>query len=198
MTHERAAERVARTTAVVLLAAGRGSRFGGGKLAASLAGRPLVQHAASGLAVLPFARRLVVRAPDTPVLDAFGFEALALDPPGAPLSRSIAIGVAAARGAGVEAVLLALADMPFVPVEHLRALLTAFDGDRIASCTEGRLLPPAIFGRGRFDDLMCLDGDRGAQGLLREAPFVALSPDDASDVDTWEDLDRARRRAERS
>jgi molybdenum cofactor cytidylyltransferase len=192
------AETVARRAAVVLLAAGRGSRFGGGKLAATLAGRPLVHHAAALFVELPFARRFVVRGPETPALDDFGFEALDLDPPGAPLSRSIAIGVAAARDAGVEAVVVALADMPFVPMSHLRALLAGFDGDRITSSTEDRVLPPAIFGRGRFDELTRLDGDRGAHRLLSAAPRIALSIDDASDVDTAEDFDRARDRLRRS
>lgn len=193
----RAASR-ARTSAVVLLAAGRGSRFGGGKLAASLAGRPLVHHAAAPFAALPFARRFVVRAPETPPLDAFGFEALDLDPPDAPLSRSIAIGVAAARRAQIEAVVVALADMPFVPERHLRALLAAFDGDRIATRVGERISPPAVFGRSRFDDLVRLHGDRGAQELLRDAPLVALSEDAAADVDTAGDLERARERLARA
>jgi molybdenum cofactor cytidylyltransferase len=193
MTGDRA-ETVARRAAVVLLAAGRGARFGGGKLAATLSGRPLVHHAAALFSELPFARRYVVRTPDTPPLDDFGFTALDLDPPGAPMSRSIAIGVAAARDAGVDAVVVALADMPFVPMSHVRALLAAFDGDRITSWSDGHDHPPAIFGCSWFDDLMRLDGDRGASGLLRAAPRVALSIDEASDIDTAEDLARAQGR----
>lgn len=193
MTEDRA-ETVARRAAVVLLAAGRGARFGGGKLAAALSGRPLVHHAAASFAAQPFARRFVVRAPDTPVLDDFGFEPLDLDPPGAPLSRSIAIGVAAARDAGVDAVVVALADMPFVPMSHVRALLAAFDGDRMTSWSDGHDHPPAIFGARWFEDLTRLDGDRGASRLLRAAPHLALSIDDASDIDTAEDLARAQGR----
>jgi len=191
MTGDRA-ETIARRAAVVLLAAGRGARFGGGKLAATLSGRPLVHHAAATLAALPFARRFVVRGPDTPALDDFGFAAVELDPPGAPMSRSIAMGVAAARAADVSAVVVALADMPFVPVSHIRALLTAFDGDRITSWSGGRSLPPAVFGRDRFEDLLRLDGDRGAHGLLSDAPRIGLAMGDALDIDTPEDLDRVR------
>jgi molybdenum cofactor cytidylyltransferase len=188
------AEATARRTAVVLLAAGRGARFGGGKLAALLTGRPLAHHAAAACAALPFAHRFVVRTPATPSLDDFGFVPLDLAPPDAPLSRSIAIGTAAARATEVDAILLALADMPFVPAAHLRALLAAFDGDRIGSCVGDRPLPPAVFARRHFGDLLRLTGDRGAQSLLRDAPHVELSPDAAVDIDTIDDLDRARGR----
>jgi len=187
-----AARKTAETTALVLLAAGRGTRFGGRKLAATLGERPLAHHSASVFTAFPFARRYVIGGYDTPRLEDFGFRHLALDPPGAPISQSIRIAAMAAMDAGVDAMLIALADMPLVPAIHIRDLLAAFDGDRMATRVAGTVLPPAIFGRGHFVDLTRLEGDRGAGRLLRDAPTVPLAEEDALDVDTWEDLERAR------
>jgi molybdenum cofactor cytidylyltransferase len=46
------------SVALVLLAAGRGSRFGGGKLAAPLAGKPVIAHVAAATHALPLAQRI--------------------------------------------------------------------------------------------------------------------------------------------
>ncbi|AXU20647.1 hypothetical protein C7W88_11290 [Novosphingobium sp. THN1] len=66
----------------MFLAAGRGSRFGGGKLAATLAGRPLARHLGDRLAALPFRRKLMICCEATPEVE--GFERLALAPPAPP------------------------------------------------------------------------------------------------------------------
>lgn len=175
--------------ALVLLAAGRGSRFGGGKLAAGLAGKPLARHAADRLLALPFARHIALSGPETPDLP--GYHRVTLEPPGAPLSRSIAMGVRAAADAGATGVMIALADMPLVPAGHYRALVAAFDGNRIATRAHGVAMPPAIFGARHFDALIALEGDRGAGALLRDAPFAVLPAELALDVDTADDLARA-------
>lgn len=175
----------------LLLAAGRSARFGGAKLGADLGGRPVAFHAAAMLAGLPFAQHLAVVRDDTPNLAPLGWTTLPLDPPHAPQSRSLAIGVAAAREAGARGVLIALADMPLVPVAHVAALVAAFDGDRIASSAAGQRMPPALFGGRHFGALEALSGDRGAGALLTGAPCLALPPGAELDVDRPDDLVRA-------
>lgn len=174
-------------TALILLAAGRGSRFGGGKLAAGLAGKPLARHAADRLAGLPFTRRIAVCSATTPDLP--GFERIDLAPADAPLSRSVAMGIAALDGES--AAMIALADMPLVPAAHFAALLTAFDGHAIASMVGSVAMVPAVFGARHFHALQHLAGDRGAGALLRNAPAIDLDPALALDVDTADDLARA-------
>jgi molybdenum cofactor cytidylyltransferase len=90
-------------------------------------------------------------------------------------------------------VLIALADMPLVPLRILPACWEAFDGDRLTSVCEGQRLPPALLGGAHFAALGALTGDRGAGALLRDAPTLPLTPDQALDIDTPADLARAER-----
>lgn len=173
---------------LILLAAGRGTRFGGAKLAAPLHGKPLARHAADMLAAIGFSAHLAVVGPDTPPLP--GYHTVLLNPPGAVQSRSLAQGVAALADAPIDAVLIALADMPLVPREHIGAMIAGFDGDRLASLGPHGPLPPALFGRPHFAALMAQSGDRGAGALLRGAPALALPADAAIDIDTPADLAR--------
>jgi molybdenum cofactor cytidylyltransferase len=123
-----------------------------------------------------------------------GFSRIALEPANAPQSRSLALGIAAARAAGAQAVLIALADMPLVPIGHFEQLIAEFDGTSIGTAVSGTAMPPAIFGEGLFDTLTLLGGDQGAKGLLGSAPLVELDPQLALDVDLPEDLAEAARR----
>lgn len=177
--------------ALVLLAGGQSARFGGPKLIAPLGGKALALHAANMLAALPFAARYAVVGAAVPDLAALGYSCVPLDPPGAPQARSLALGVAAAQAGGARAVLVALADMPLVPEAHIRALVSQFDGDRIATVAEGVTMPPAAFGIAHFAALTALDGDRGGAARLKGAPVVPLDPLLALDVDRPEDLARA-------
>lgn len=180
-----------RGVALVLLAGGQSQRFGGPKLLAPLAGKPLALHTAEMLAALPFASRYAVVGPQVPDLSALGFQCVPLQTEGAPQARSLALGVAAAQAGGARAVLVALADMPLVPEAHIRALIAQFDGDRIATSADGVTMPPAIFGAQHFAALTALDGDRGGAARLKGAPTVTLDPHLALDVDRPEDLARA-------
>ena len=179
--------------ALVLLAAGRARRFGADKLAQDLAGKPVAHHAAHKLAALPFATRIAVSSAATPPLAGQGYAIVPLEPEGAPLSRSIALGVAAAEASGAVAVLLALADMPLVPAAHFRALVKAFDGTPLATMAGTTPMPPAIFGRTHFATLQNLTGDRGARDLIAVADTLPLDRLLALDIDTPADLVRAER-----
>ncbi|WP_295631307.1 NTP transferase domain-containing protein [Novosphingobium sp.] len=179
--------------ALVLLAAGRAERFGADKLAQDLAGKPVAWHAAQRLAALPFSTLIAVCSAATPVLTRFGYALVPLEPEGAPMSRSIALGVAAAEQAGARAVLLALADMPLVPAAHFRALVQAFEDTPITTLAGPARMPPAMFGRTSFAALRQLTGDRGARAMIAQADTLPLDPLFALDVDTPADLVRAER-----
>jgi molybdenum cofactor cytidylyltransferase len=181
--------------AVVLLAAGRSTRFGPcDKLAAPLLGLPLGLHAAKLLSVPRFAVRIAVVGSDPADFGSHGFETVVNPDPDSGQSGSIRLGLACALASspGVQAVLIALADMPFVTPAHIDALMTRLDAAHpVVGSSDGHLRsPPALFGAASFDALAALSGDAGARGLLRNAALVVAPSAELADVDTTADLVR--------
>jgi molybdenum cofactor cytidylyltransferase len=180
--------------AALLLAAGRSTRFGDAdKLAASLDGKPLLDHAASALRSVSLPLAFAVRPAGG--VPCHGFATVTVERPDAGLGHSLAVGTRAARLAGAEAVLIALGDMPFVPPSHLAALaVSARSPDiLIASTADGKHpCPPALIGSHWFAELETLDADAGARALLARGRLVTLPPEMLRDIDTPADLQRAR------
>jgi molybdenum cofactor cytidylyltransferase len=111
------------------------------------------------------------------------------------LASSLGLGVQAVAGS-VDAVVVLLADMPWVRGAHVRRLLAAFDPAlRRVVCVptyQGRRGNPVVWGARFFDDIRALEGDRGARVLMeRHAPWVhEVAIDDAAvlrDIDTLAD-----------
>ena len=179
--------------ALILLAAGLSRRFGDSdKLIVDLNGVPLGLHAANALSALPFAARIAVMGKTALAFQ--GFETVHNDTPEAGMSWSLALGVAAARIHRPQAVLVVLADMPFVSEAHVRALLAAGEGAGaiVASGAGGAPMPPALFGADHFDTLESQSGDKGARQLLHAATIVTAPPHELTDIDTPQALARHR------
>lgn len=187
-------------TAAVVLAAGLSRRYGtASKLHADLGGKPLALHIARTIGALPLAARFAVcRFGDEELARMFEREGftIVINPDSARgLSSSLALGVAAAAGRDVDAALVCLADMPNVSRRHLQALIGELDGadDMIGSSTKsGPTTPPATFGRGHFEALMSLEGDRGARELLAAARTLQVPASELDDFDTPADFARAQ------
>lgn len=188
----------------VLLAAGRGGRFGGGKLMAPFAasGNAAAPGAAVGAtacrrlrSVLP--RVIAVVRPDDAALAASlaeaGAEVRVFAGADRGMGASLAFGVSTlpdARGWVV-----ALADMPWVLPDTLRAVTAALAaGAPIAApFHDGRRGHPVGFARALLPELLALSGDEGARRILAAAGerVVRIDVDDPGilrDVDYREDL----------
>ncbi len=188
----------AEAVAVVLLAAGQSRRFGTrDKLAEPLNGLPLGLHAARTLSMLPFASRLAVTGREAPDFASYGFKTVINPDPAAGQAGSLRLGLAEARRGRSEAVLIALADMPFVSARHLEALLSRFDQDHlvVGSSFGETACPPVLFDASHFEALEALAGDQGARTLLRGATLIAASALELADVDTVDDLASLQRPA---
>lgn len=182
----------------VILAAGRSTRFGpADKLAADLGGKPLAAYAAAAMAALPLTARAAVSGSDAAhgTLFGDGFQRLRA-PAGAGQAASLAAAAAFARDKGATDLLLVLADMPLITVTDMAAVLERAADGRAAAVTDGqRRMPPACFPSSDFDALAAQDGDRGARGLLSllgPERLISLPEQRLLDVDTEEDLARAR------
>lgn len=187
----------------ILLAAGAGSRFGGGKLVARLAdGRGVAETTCARL--LPAVDLVVAVVPAQPgtledELRAAGAEVVRCDAEDPGMSVSIACGVAASADAA--GWLVALGDMPLVPTAQHRLVADALRaGAAIAApVCRGRRGHPVGFAARFGDELRALAGDEGARALLarhRGALVELAVDDDASwlDIDTPSDLAVVNRR----
>lgn len=182
------------TVVALVLAAGRARRFGGDKLLAPFAGKPVGAHVADTLTELDVAARLAVCPAGDPARAALfrtrGFEIVWNDDPDQGMGRSLALGAAQAETLRASALLVCLADMPLVTTAHLTQILAAGrDGGIVATEVAGVRMPPALFPRGRFAELMTLEGDRGARALLADAVAVVADAAMVRDIDTRADLE---------
>jgi CTP:molybdopterin cytidylyltransferase MocA len=171
---------------VAVLAAGRGERFGGGKLDAPCAGKPL------GCWVLDAAEAAGL-GPGTIVVGpagagyAAGWTVLVNPAPEAGLGSSLALAARAALEDGAETLLVLLADMPLVEPAFLRQL-AATAPPAATRQPDGRAGVPALLDRALLEKAAMLTGDRGAGLLLSGAALLEPPPGTLRDVDTREDL----------
>lgn len=177
---------------VAVLAAGSSQRFGEqDKLTAPFCGKPLGLHVVDTLPRECFSQLWVIAASsDHPLAEQWidrDFRVHANSQAQAGMGTSVALAAKLAIEADLDALLVALADMPLVPEVHFRALVDAAwsDNDLIGSCAQGgRAMPPAIFGATHFDALAELKGDQGARFLLREAATIECPQRWLIDIDT--------------
>lgn len=185
----------ARRVVAVVLAAGASTRFGGDKLLRPLNGRPLAEYIAATLSDLPLAARLAARLAVCPagnaarrdVFTRHGYAIIDNPHPEHGMGSSLALGAQHAMALDAEALLVCLADMPFVPRDHLTALLS-IDALAVATECNGTRSPPAVFARELFPQLAVLTGDQGARALIKSAATVTAAPDLVRDFDTPADF----------
>jgi molybdenum cofactor cytidylyltransferase len=192
----------------VLLAAGRATRFGGEKLLAPLAGRPVAAHAADALrramehGVLRGAFA-VVRDRDTPLgtlLQERGLELVEAPDAAQGLAHSLRAGFVALERAtlpGPAAAIVALADQPDTTDTVIAALVA-----RWRATGAGAVRPrysgepdvpghPVLLDRSLWPLVYQLEGDEGLGAVLRDDPsIVELVQVDGRnpDIDTRADL----------
>lgn len=200
----RAPVRSGQSICVAILAAGLSHRFGeADKLAQLLGGKPLGLHICDTIRPLGLEQSIVITSDAAHPCAADwrdrGFEIVINHAAPQGMGSSVALAAKQAAERQCDALLICLADMPFVPVEHLANLLAAFGQARnsaaIATHNGDAATPPAIFGKQEFAELAKLGGDAGARALLSRAKTLALAPSLSMDIDTAEELEQARHRS---
>lgn len=190
--------------AVIVLAAGRGSRFHGmqHKLTqvigtSTVLATTLVNALAAEMPVLvvttePLAELAShhVATRDIVLLPAAGSEASL----GLGMGYSIAAGVAARSNAS--GWLILPADMPLVQPATLRSVARLLDHHPVAYAQyQGKRGHPVGFSAELYSELVRLTGDEGARRLIARYPCKEIEVDDPGvllDIDTHEDLSHAR------
>ena len=181
------------TTAAVVLAAGGGTRFAGTshKLLAPLRGRTVAGHAiAAAVAAALDATFVVVGSVDLSVPD--GAVVVRNEAWANGIATSLQAGLAAAAGAGHDAVVVGLGDQPFVEAEAWRLLAAVTDVQVAAATYGGRRGNPVRLAAGVWP-LLPTTGDAGARALLAREDITVRGvpcPGSDADIDTAEDLAR--------
>jgi CTP:molybdopterin cytidylyltransferase MocA len=184
---------------IVVLAAGRASRFGATKQLATLEDTTLVARALDIAAAVSGNSSVLVAGHDWEAVSA----ACNLDKSFLILNdrfeqgigASIALAARALRHSA-DALLYTLADQPRVTPEHLQTLCETWSGvanEIVASAYAGTLGAPVLFGSACFDALSALNGDQGAKSLFGDKRFTVSTVDfepAAIDIDTPEDLEK--------
>lgn len=184
----------------VVLAAGRGRRFGAVKQLAPLDGRPLLEHALAAMAQSPIddavvvlgfaAERIVAEA------DLCGIRPVLCEEWEAGQAASLRAGVTALAEA--EAAVVTLGDQPLVSSAAIGRLISsrAHGLDGLRATYGGEPGHPVVLERPLLDRVLDLRGDVGARDLLAQARVRAVPCDglgSAADLDTPEQLEELQR-----
>jgi molybdenum cofactor cytidylyltransferase len=117
------------------------------------------------------------------------------------MSASIRSGLKAVLPENPDAVLIALADQPFISSAMLNRLIAVFASDpslHYVSSVQGESpAPPILIGRALFPELLKLEGDTGARDIFRSpeyrGKFVRSTAEWATyDIDSQDELQTAR------
>jgi molybdenum cofactor cytidylyltransferase len=190
----------------ILLAAGSGHRFGGGKMLAAFEGAPLIEGSLKAAFAAPVRGVTVVTGADPEavteivwiIADRLGQGARLdvvhaddhLEGMGASLRRGMA-----SLPADTQGVFVFLGDMPRIPVSVLGELVSAVEAGAPAAAPvwEGQRGHPVLFGPGLLADLGRVTGDAGAREILKGlgSALVLVPAPDAGvlfDIDQPADL----------
>lgn len=183
--------------AALVLAAGRGTRFGSDKRKAVLAdGQGLLASTLKQVQACFDPVYVVVRCDDDP--QTLGIDAQvhivraaqAADGMGA----SLAVGITALASIDAPAVAVLLGDMPWIAPRTFEHLLGHLAAERIVlPCYQGRRGHPVIFGRHFWAALTRLQGDQGGRPVIEANPHACLvldldDPGILRDIDTPADI----------
>jgi len=188
----------------VLLAAGKSTRMGSNKLLTPVSGKPMIRLSAEALLASSAGPVLVVTGHEREHVEAAleGLDVRFIDNPAyaSGLASSLKAGLAALPK-DADGVVVALGDMPLVAGRHVNRLIAAFSpAERrtiIVPVHGGERGNPVLWGREHFQEMLSLEGDRGAKSLMDkhedQITEIAMRSDAVlADFDTPEALARLK------
>lgn len=199
--------------ALIYMASGFGRRFGGNKLLAPLAGKPLYRHgfdqlqdAARRISVsLSCSCCLYVVSQYDEILSwcrAHGAIAVKNTAAGEGMAASVRLGVE--TSAAVDAWAFFAADQPFLSGKTISDFVMQYAqsgcgiGCAVSGCRRGS---PAIFSHVYKDELLALQGDKGGRAILEKYKddlwSFTMPEGELCDIDTRDDWEAAERQLEK-
>ncbi|TIH09893.1 nucleotidyltransferase family protein [Pseudomonas leptonychotis] len=177
----------------LMLAAGRGSRFGSDKRVALMVdGRSLLAASVERAQQVFSQVHVLLRAEDDPQTLGLAADCQVIRCAEADqgMGHSLAAGIRGLAGQDAEAIAVMLGDMPWVSAHSLQQLCDQATPERIVyPLCEGRRGHPVLFGRAFWPQLLNLTGDQGARELL-QAHAAVCHPIVLDDAGVLRDVDR--------
>lgn len=171
----------------VVLAAGKGRRFGDNKLLQTLGDRPVLEHVLVALPRERFAR-IVVVASSQGVEELCSQQNLTcLRYPGGPQSESIRLGIEAMEG--VAGCLFVMGDQPLCTRESMEKLLDVFlaHPEAVVRLAWGETpCSPVLFPKRYFPNLRSLTGEQGGMSALRGLNAEICLVQAADEAELWD------------
>ena len=177
--------------AVILEAAGDSKRFGGNKLLHTMEdGRPMIASILDTVRRIDAYKRIIVTQYDEVAALASDFEVVRNDRPDLGISRSMQLGIEAAKGA--DAYMFCVCDQPGLKPATLERLMDAYKKGTagiVSLSWQGKMCNPKIFSSAYRDELMALSGDTGGRQIISEHKKDLLlveadSEDEVMDIDS--------------
>lgn len=182
----------------VLMAAGNARRFGENKLSRKLNGVSLIDRALQCIPKEKLQKIVVVSQYDEVINKAksMGFDALKNEHPDFGISHTIKLGLE--KNDDCDAVMFLVSDQPLLKKESVSQMIDFYQKN--CDCIVGMSYNnvrgnPCIFPKCYFNELRELTEDCGGNTVIRKHEdklklFSATHPDELSDIDTKEDLDK--------
>ena len=187
--------------AVVVMAAGKGSRFGGNKLEAEVEGQPMYRYPLQLMEGFPTMEKVIVTGSPTIAKEAKerGFSVVENHEPERGISHTLQLGLGKVleQRPDVQGVMFLVADQPWLKVPTIFSMLrkAAASGEEKIICVSDGVKQgnPVLWKRRYFPELMALEGDTGGKSLkadyASQVICVKADPKELQDIDRAGDLD---------
>jgi molybdenum cofactor cytidylyltransferase len=187
--------------AAVVLAAGASTRMGRNKLLLEVGGESLVRRAVRAAIAARVDEVVVVLGHEEDLVRA-ELRGLACTPivnPDHAEGAGASVRAGVRQAAGADALVVVLADMPFVTAEMISMLVQRYRATRaplVVSHYGDVQAPPTLYDRALFDELLAIPGERCAKQVVQrheaEAEIVSWPVAALRDIDVPADYDDVR------
>lgn len=180
-------------TAIILMAAGIGRRFGSNKLLAPFHGRPLWEYAWERAveAKKELGIKVLMVSGYQPLLQAPEVIPVCNDLPLLGASHTVRLGVKEAEKLGMQYAVFMVSDQPMLKTSSLKRLIEAREPGKIVCLSkDGRAGNPVVFHRDFFPELLALTGDRGGK-MVMHRHMDAVKWVEADEMSELTDIDTA-------
>ena len=180
-------------TAIILMAAGIGRRFGSNKLLAPFHGRPLWEYAWERAveAKKKLGIQVLMVSGYQPLLQAPEVIPVCNDLPLLGASHTVRLGVKEAEKMGMQYAVFMVSDQPMLKTSSLKRLIEAREPGKIVCLSkDGRAGNPVVFHRDFFPELLALTGDRGGK-MVMHRHMDAVKWVEADEMSELTDIDTA-------